>query len=109
MIYIDTPKMRDGRLTSHMVADTLDELHDYAITLGLLRKHFQKARKHPHYDLWGFPLEQVLLRMRISGSGLMLVSSKELVLISHSLIKKTTDHGNSKERSSEESQLQNQL
>ena len=102
MIYVDKPRVRDGRMSCHMVADSLQELHDYACSLGLLRRYFQKARKHPHYDLWGFPLEQVQLRAK-NKDGVELVSDKALVLKSHLLIKNFKDHGKSKEVSYQES------
>jgi hypothetical protein len=108
MIYVDKPRMREGKLCCHMVADTLQELHDYALSLGLLRRYFQKARKHPHYYLWGFPMEMVLLRLK-SQSGVMLVSDKDLVLKSHLLLKNSINHGSNKEGSSKEGQLQNSL
>lgn len=34
----------------HMVADTLDELHEMADSIGVCRKHFQTKTK-PHYDI----------------------------------------------------------
>ncbi len=36
---------------SHMVADTLDELHTFAAGIGLKREWFQDHPDHPHYDL----------------------------------------------------------
>jgi hypothetical protein len=35
----------------HMVADTLDELHVFASTIGMRREWFQDHPDHPHYDL----------------------------------------------------------
>jgi hypothetical protein len=52
-VYVD--KLRDWgwRLgpSSHLIADTLDELHAFAARLGLRRAWFQNARSAPHYDL----------------------------------------------------------
>ncbi len=39
-----------GNVWAHMVADTLDELHDFARRLGLKRRHFNDG-PHPHYEL----------------------------------------------------------
>jgi hypothetical protein len=36
---------------SDMLADTLDELHAMAATVGLQRRWFQDGGKTPHYDL----------------------------------------------------------
>lgn len=35
----------------HMVADTLEELHQMAETIGLSRGWFQDKKRLPHYDL----------------------------------------------------------
>jgi hypothetical protein len=35
----------------HLTADTLDELHEFAIKVGLRRQWFQPHKRHPHYDL----------------------------------------------------------
>ena len=35
----------------HLSADTLDELHDFAIRIGMKRAWFQDHKLLPHYDL----------------------------------------------------------
>jgi hypothetical protein len=35
----------------HLVADTLEELHEFAARLGLKRAWFQNRDRLPHYDL----------------------------------------------------------
>lgn len=35
----------------HMMADTLDELHDMAQLIGVARRHFQSESVYPHYDV----------------------------------------------------------
>lgn len=43
MIYTDT---------IHVVADTVDELHEFAEKIGMPRNYYEGVRKgHPHYDL----------------------------------------------------------
>ncbi len=50
-VYIDNAKIPYGRmLMCHMVADTLDELHDMARQIGIRRKWFQN-KSIPHYDV----------------------------------------------------------
>ena len=68
-VYIDTPYGR----TSHMVADTLGELHTFAIQIGLSRSYFQAHPRHPHYDVWGRPREKAI------KLGAKIVSSRELL------------------------------
>lgn len=58
MVYVDnmheSPMGRFGRMKmSHMVADTLDELHAMADRIGVARRWFQGPGKSrfPHYDI----------------------------------------------------------
>lgn len=57
----------------HMVADTLEELHDMAEMLGLKRSWFQNKRM-PHYDI------SKSVRARAVGLGAVEISSRELVM-----------------------------
>jgi len=52
-VYVDSEKNRYRHMImSHMVADTLDELHEMAQKLGLKRSWFQTSRSGmPHYDI----------------------------------------------------------
>lgn len=50
-VYVDQEKNSFGRMKMcHMVADSLDELHEMAGKLGLKRSWFQ-GKKLPHYDV----------------------------------------------------------
>ena len=35
----------------HLIADTLEELHEFALSIGLKREWFQEHNNFPHYDL----------------------------------------------------------
>jgi hypothetical protein len=52
-IYVDTLLSYKSGRWCHMMADSLDELHEFAEQLGLKRAWFQKPPKAsaPHYDL----------------------------------------------------------
>ncbi len=50
-VYIDNARHRYGDLMlSHMVADTLEELHAMARSIGVAPVFFSE-RRHPHYDV----------------------------------------------------------
>lgn len=67
----------------HLVADNLEELHNFAISIGLKRHFFEGVRKgHPHYDL-----TNQLIRDKALSAGALIVTSKDIVLISHKLRK----------------------
>src|SRR5262245_22805749 len=40
-----------GMRMSHMIADTLEELHQMAKAVGVAKRHFQSITSDPHYDL----------------------------------------------------------
>lgn len=56
-VYLDPPRLwpKVGRWVnkrwSHMIADSLDELHEMAARIGLRRSWFQGAGSMPHYDV----------------------------------------------------------
>lgn len=56
-VYVDEFQVWPGargmwlRGSSHLMADTLDELHAFAQALGLRRSWFQAHPRHPHYDV----------------------------------------------------------
>lgn len=50
-VYVDRERNRYGRMImGHMIADTLDELHEMADRIGMRREWFQ-PRSFPHYDV----------------------------------------------------------
>lgn len=52
-VYVDNERNRFGRMIMcHMMADTLEELHEMAHRIGLKRRWFQMSnRGMPHYDI----------------------------------------------------------
>lgn len=51
-VYVDGMRARFGRMVMcHMVADSIDELHEMADTIGVARKWFQGKTRSPHYDI----------------------------------------------------------
>lgn len=58
---------------AHLVADSLDELHAFAASIGVKPHFFHKTASHPHYDITG---EQ---RTKAIEAGAKEVTSKELL------------------------------
>ena len=56
-VYIDTmqPCMTNSKwrheTVCHLMADSLEELHEFADSIGLKRSWFQSSARFPHYDL----------------------------------------------------------
>ncbi len=51
-VYVDNVKVKwRGRLWCHLVADSIEELHEFAEQLGLRREWFQHSASYPHYDV----------------------------------------------------------
>ena len=52
MLYVGKNEYKYGRMImSHMVADTLEELHLMAENIGIAKRHFQNKKGKPHYDI----------------------------------------------------------
>lgn len=66
----------------HLVADTLNELHDFCVNEGIKRCWFEGVnRGHPHYDI---PKHKKYI---IEYDFVKKITSKQLLLISKKLIK----------------------
>lgn len=51
-VYVDFAFIKYRRmLMSHMIADTVDELHAMADRIGISRRWFQSRASMPHYDV----------------------------------------------------------
>lgn len=65
----------------HMIATTVDELHQFAAKIGLHRCYYRNPRKkkHPHYDLL-----TEKYRERAIKEGAVLVIDREIVRLCRS-------------------------
>lgn len=61
---------------THLIADTVDELHVFALIIGLKVNWFQPHPKHPHYDITSKAIKQ-----RAINNGAILVTSKDIINI----------------------------
>lgn len=72
-IYIGTKEYKyDRTIMSHMVADTLEELHEMAENCGIVRRHFQDG-KRPHYNVCKESKKLVI------NKGAILVNNKTII------------------------------
>lgn len=77
MIYVDAAdwkKSPNGRKSyAHMVADSLEELHEFSTLIGVKRHFFHNSKAAPHYDITS---EQHVIAIE---NGALLVSSREVL------------------------------
>ena len=73
-ILIDFPNSKNGYC--HLVADSIDNLHFFAQSIGLKRCWFEnkKGKKRPHYDVKGEMIQKAI------NAGAKQVSSKEIII-----------------------------
>lgn len=74
-VYVDNVRIAwRGRHWCHMVADSLDELHQFAETLGLKRAWFQDQASLPHYDITVEARGIALIRGAVAADRRTLIS-----------------------------------
>ena len=72
----------------HLVADTLIELQDFAIKIGLKSHFYHGLRKgHPHYDLTNPKILNKAL-----DNGAKIVDKREILRISKNMLVKQEEH-----------------
>jgi len=75
----------------HLVADSLDELHNFCQEQGIKRAWFEKRKTHPHYDIpkkFNGKLIQLLLSgavQAVPGRKVVELSKKQLENDSHEI------------------------
>jgi hypothetical protein len=68
-VYVDNACLAwRGKRWCHMVADTVHELHEFALELGLKREWFQDQGAYPHYDITVSVREKALALGAAPGS-----------------------------------------
>lgn len=76
MIYIGTREYEyNGMKMSHMVADTIQELHAMAERIGVSRRFFQNKDNKPHYDIC------LLKKKAALKKGAQVVDDREIVKV----------------------------
>jgi hypothetical protein len=79
-VYVDDAAILfKGKLRFHMCADSLQELHDFALKMNIKRCWYHPVKSHPHYDITE---EQ---RHHIIQHGALAISQKELLFVAKKL------------------------
>lgn len=74
MVYIDNARVAyKGNLYCHMLADSLDELHEFAEVLGIKKCWFHGSASYPHYDV------KIEFRPQAINLGAILSSRKQII------------------------------
>lgn len=79
-VYVDNARVKwRGRLWCHLVADSIEELHEFAQQLGLKRHWFQHAASYPHYDVT-IEIREIALRLgAIEGSRAEIITCARMM------------------------------
>jgi Protein of unknown function (DUF4031) len=76
-VYVDDSSIRwRGREWSHLIADTTEELHAFAVLLGLERAWFHRSPARPWKDHYDIPEAK---RQAAIGRGARPITSREAV------------------------------
>lgn len=74
-VYVDSEGIRwRGKEWCHLVADSMEELHDFAAQLGLQRGWFQDKGRYPHYDVTMRVRDRALLMGAIDADRATLIA-----------------------------------
>ena len=73
-VYLDKMKYRwRDKYWTHMVADSIDELHIFAKLIGVKCEYFDKNDIHPHYDINMMQVQIALI------NGARFIERRELI------------------------------
>lgn len=76
MVYVDDAEVqKHGYAWFHLVADSVQELHEFAASIGLPARAFHRGARHPHYDV------TVNQRRRALQHGATAISARDAVRI----------------------------
>ncbi|RJX77854.1 DUF4031 domain-containing protein [Pseudomonas sp. LS-2] len=90
-IYVDNVKVKwAGSEWCHMVADTLDELHSFALKIGLRRQWFQSSASYPHYDIKLAVRSRAIQLGAVPGTRKQIIECAKKLKVEHQLSKTDT-------------------
>lgn len=76
MVYVDDSKvLKHGYAWFHLMADSIQELHEFAASIGMPARAFHRGARHPHYDV------TARQRQRALQHGAVAISARDAVQI----------------------------
>lgn len=76
MVYVDDAEvLKHGYAWFHLMADSIQELHEFAVSVGLPARAFHRGARHPHYDVTAGQRQRALLH------GAIAISARDAVQI----------------------------
>jgi len=70
VVYVDDANiLKHGHRWFHLLADSLEVLHEFAAELGLNPRAFHRGARHPHYDVTAEVRDEAIRR----GAGVVTV------------------------------------
>jgi hypothetical protein len=80
VVYVDDAEVvKRGYAWFHLVADSIQELHEFAASIGLSARAFHRGARHPHYDV------TAVQRWRALRHGATAISARDAVRIGRRL------------------------
>lgn len=80
MVYVDDAEVqKHGYAWFHLMADSIQELHEFAIEIGLSARAFHRGARYPHYDV------TVGQRRRALEMGAVAISTRDAIQIGRRL------------------------
>lgn len=90
-IYVDNVKVKwAGCEWCHLVADTLDELHNFASQIGLRRQWFQSSASYPHYDIKLEVRKRAIQLGAVPGTRRQIIECAKKLKLEYQLLKTET-------------------
>ncbi|MFX1682201.1 DUF4031 domain-containing protein [Mitsuaria sp. CC2] len=94
-MYVDDAEVqKHGYAWFHLMADSIQELHGFAASIGVPARAFHRGARHPHYDVTASQRERAL------DNGAVAITAREAVQIGRRVIQ-----SNREEETAECSQL----
>jgi hypothetical protein len=86
MVFVGERKYKYRNMyMSHMIADSLEELHNMGNLLNIDKKHFQNKKHKPHYDICQSKKQKAI------KNGVLLINDREIIKILNTIYYKNVN------------------